>query len=69
MPGKKAVMHKGPVVLEKTWGRHLGVHRSGGMYRIAHWQLAQHLQELQRSAEEADSGLVSHVQRARPREQ
>ena len=69
VPGKKAVMNKEPVVLEKTWGRHLGVHRSGGMYRIAHWQLAHHLQELQRSAEEEDSGLVSHVQRVRPREQ
>jgi hypothetical protein len=69
VPGKKAVMHKGPVVLEKTWGRHFGVHRSSGMYRIAHWQLAQRLQELQQAAEEADSGLVSHAQRPWPREQ
>ena len=62
-------MHKGPVVLEKTWGRHFGVHPSGGMYRIAHWQLTQRLQELQQATEEAGSELVSHAQRPRPREQ
>jgi hypothetical protein len=62
-------MHKGPVVLEKTWGCHFGVHRSGGMYRIAHWQLARLLQELSPAAEEADSGLVSHAQGPHPGEQ
>lgn len=38
---------KGYVVLDTTWARRLGVRRSGGMYRIARWQLMERLQQLQ----------------------
>lgn len=40
---------KGHVVLDSTWARRLGVRRSGGMYRIAHWQLMERLQQLQQA--------------------
>jgi hypothetical protein len=56
-------MHTGHMVLEKTWGRHFGIRRSGGMYRIAHWELTQRLQQLQQATEEADSGLVGPAPR------
>lgn len=49
-------MTKGHVVLERTWGRHFGVRRSGGMYRIAHWELMQRLKEFQQAPMERGVG-------------
>lgn len=40
---------KGYVVLDTTWARRLGVRRSGGIYRIARWQLMERLQQLQQA--------------------
>ena len=59
-------MSHGHVVLERTWGRHFGVRRSGGMYRIAHWKLMQCLQELPQAADEADHGPVDVLSGRRP---
>ena len=56
-------MTKGPVVLEKTWGRCLGVRRSGGMYRIAHWKLTQRLQELEQTTEAVEWRLAGRAGR------
>lgn len=36
----------GYVVLDSTWARHLGVRRSGGMYRIARRELMERLKQL-----------------------
>ncbi|MGH3768055.1 MAG: hypothetical protein ACRDTX_23390 [Pseudonocardiaceae bacterium] len=36
-------------MLEKTWARRFGVRRSGGMYRIAHWELMERFKELQQT--------------------
>ena len=40
---------KGYVLLDSTWASILGVHRSGGVYRITHWQLRERLAQLQPS--------------------
>ena len=55
-------MAKGPVVLEKTWARRFGVRRSGGMYRIAHWELMKRFKELQQTPDGAGRGLVDRAE-------
>jgi hypothetical protein len=48
-----------PVVLEKTWARRFGVRRSGGMYRIAHWELMKRLIELGQTPLEETAGSLA----------
>ena len=49
-------MARRPVVLAKTWARRFGVRRSGGMYRIAHWELMKRLIELGQTPLEKTAG-------------
>ncbi len=50
------------VVLDSTWARHLGVRRSGGMYRIARRKLMDRLKEIQQIPVQADGDLTANVE-------